>query len=511
MSEASVTIDRFKDINYRAIVESDPDVLIVVNREHQIAYLNHILPGFTYEMVIGLSVYAFIPPNFHQTSREAIELVFNGAPSSQYQTNVFIPDGSELWYSTRVIPLVTDGQVKQVVLIATDITERKRAEHALNQSENQYRQILDAIEDFVLVKGEKSRIMWANLAFREYYGMSQEALQGMIDAPFVEPDYTQQYIIDDAKVFNSGERLDIPEEPVTRFDGMVRFFNTVKTPIVDENDKVIMTVGVSRDITERKQQQEERERLIKELQIAKRLADENSRLKSEFLATMSHELRTPLNAIEGFTSIMLQKMGGADYNDSTKRYLSKVQSNSKRLLSLINDFLDLSRIESGRLELVHAPINPPTLVQKWRDEVGILAENKAIGFRVQVQGNLPETIYGDAECISKIALNLLSNAFKFTETGEVSLLVEKRDAYFAIEVKDSGIGIPPHAREYIFDEFRQVDQSSKRKYSGTGLGLAIVQKLCRAMGGTVTLHSEVAIGSTFTVLLPLQTAAQASL
>ncbi len=247
------------------------------------------------------------------------------------------------------------------------------------------------------------------------------------------------------------------------------------------------------------------EKNVKELEMARRLAEENSRLKSEFLATMSHELRTPMNAIEGFTGIMLNNMAGTEYNDKTERYLNKVQSNSRRLLGLINDFLDLSRIESGRLELAHHAMSPKEVAKKWEDNLSVLADTKGLKLTVTVDPNLPETIFGDEESLSKIAINLLGNAIKFTAEGSVSLAFEKRDDQITIKVKDTGIGIPPHAREFVFDEFRQVDQSSKREYGGTGLGLAIVQKLVREMGGVVTLESEVGVGSTFTVLLPMYT------
>jgi signal transduction histidine kinase len=235
-----------------------------------------------------------------------------------------------------------------------------------------------------------------------------------------------------------------------------------------------------------------------------RIAQENSRLKSEFLSTMSHELRTPLNAIEGFTSIMLGGMGiqlSPKAEDMTRR----ISSNSKRLLSLINDFLDLSRIESGRLELVQEPLSPSALAQKWENEVGVLADGKGIAFGVDIDPELPNIVYGDEDALSKIAINLLGNAFKFTKAGSVSLVLGRHNKIWTISVSDTGIGIPPHAREYIFDEFRQVDGSSKREYGGTGLGLALVQKLARAMGGSVALESEIGAGSTFTVSLPLVT------
>jgi signal transduction histidine kinase len=252
----------------------------------------------------------------------------------------------------------------------------------------------------------------------------------------------------------------------------------------------------------------ERERLIRELQAAKRMAEENSRLKSEFLSTMSHELRTPMNAIEGFVGIILSRMGGTEYNEKTGTYLHRVRANSQRLLALINDFLDLSRVESGRLELANLPFEPARLAQRWHAELGVLAENKGIGFEVRVDPTLPKTLVGDEEAISKVAINLLSNAIKFTEKGKVALAMTVTGEQWNIAVTDTGIGIPAHAREYVFEEFRQVDQTSKRKYGGTGLGLAIVQKYSRSMGGQVTLRSEVGKGSEFTVTLPLVTPTQ---
>lgn len=252
----------------------------------------------------------------------------------------------------------------------------------------------------------------------------------------------------------------------------------------------------------------ERERLIRELQAAKRMADENSRLKSEFLSTMSHELRTPMNAIEGFVGIILNRMGGTDYNDKTGTYLTRVRANSQRLLSLINDFLDLSRVESGRLDLAALPFEPRQLAERWRAELSVLAESKNIGFDFEIDPKLPKALVGDEEAISKVAINLISNAIKFTEKGAVTVEMQAAGDQWNIVVTDTGIGIPAHAREYVFEEFRQVDQTSKRKYGGTGLGLAIVQKYTRSMGGTVTLRSEVGLGSVFTISLPMVTVTQ---
>src|SRR5689334_15434554 len=198
-------------------------------------------------------------------------------------------------------------------------------------------------------------------------------------------------------------------------------------------------------------------------------------------------------------------MGGVEFNDKAERYITRVNVNSKRLLQLINDFLDLSRVEAGRLELAHQPFSPAELARRWQTEIGILAEKKNLSFELTLDPTLPPCIFGDEEAISKVVLNLLGNAIKFTEEGKVSLSLQNGGDQWRILVSDTGIGIPPHAREYIFEEFRQVDQSSKRIYGGTGLGLAIVQKYARTMGGRVTVQSELGQGSTFTVVLPLET------
>ncbi len=239
------------------------------------------------------------------------------------------------------------------------------------------------------------------------------------------------------------------------------------------------------------------------LERARLAAEESARLKSEFLSTMSHELRTPLNAIRGFCGIMLEGMGG-EIDDEARHMLNRVHSNGDRLLGLINDILDISKIEAGRMELVNEPFAPRALVEKWRSQISVLAEKKALNFEVDIDPALPEQLYGDAERITQIAVNLMSNAIKFTENGGVRLAVQVQDNQWLIRVTDSGIGIPPHALNYIFEEFRQVDGSSTRVYGGTGLGLAIVKKLCRMMGGDIKVTSELGKGSVFTVNLPVQ-------
>ncbi len=239
-----------------------------------------------------------------------------------------------------------------------------------------------------------------------------------------------------------------------------------------------------------------------QLARANALIKETTRLKSEFLSTMSHELRTPLNAIRGFTGILLEGMGG-EIDEDARHMLTRVDANSERLLGLINDVLDIAKIEAGRMELLSEPISPYELANQWQSQMSVLAEQKGIKFEVTVDDNLPDTIVGDGPRLTQIATNLLSNAFKFTKEGKVVLNVRRDADNWTISVKDTGIGIPPHALNYIFEEFRQVDGSTKREHGGTGLGLAITRTLCRMMGGNINVRSELGQGSEFIVTLPL--------
>ncbi len=227
---------------------------------------------------------------------------------------------------------------------------------------------------------------------------------------------------------------------------------------------------------------------------------ENSRLKDEFLAVMSHELRTPLNAIIGFLGIIKIK---ANLDDKNQHRLDRARANSERLLSLINDILDISRIESGRVEVMEAPLDVNQFFDNVKSQMVILAEEKNLEFKMNVDPDLPPTLMADEGLLSKIVINLIGNGFKFTDEGYVSLQVRKKNKNWEIEVSDTGMGIPYHMQDVIFQRFRQVDGSSKRQHEGTGLGLAIVNSLVKELDGTLVLKSQPEQGSTFTVSLPM--------
>jgi signal transduction histidine kinase len=247
---------------------------------------------------------------------------------------------------------------------------------------------------------------------------------------------------------------------------------------------------------------------VDELAQANMALFEMNRLKSDFLATMSHELRTPLNSIIGFSEVLTTS---ERLSDKERRYASNIQSSGKMLLGLINDILDLAKIESGKMELHLEEFSVRDVVEGLVTMARPIAEKKSIDIDVTISPTLP-VVHQDAGKIQQILYNLLSNAIKFTpEGGRVSVSAGTSDSELVLAVADTGVGIAPEDRERVFDKFRQGasglvggETALTRQYSGTGLGLSIVRELCRMLGGEIALESELGRGSTFRVRLPLR-------
>ena len=270
----------------------------------------------------------------------------------------------------------------------------------------------------------------------------------------------------------------------------------------DEVGELATSFNTMVDAVERRER--ELERRANELRIATAKAREAARLKSEFLATMSHELRTPLNAIIGFSDMLMMGMVG-DLNEKQHHKVERLRQNGVRLLNLVNDVLDLARIEAKRVEVFNKPFAPAALVDVLTKQMEVLAQEKGLAFGTTIDPDLPPTLIGDVKRIEQVVVNLLSNAFKFTDEGAVNLqvLANPAEKTWSISVQDTGVGIPPHAQDIIFEEFRQLDGSSTRAYRGTGLGLAITRNLVRMMEGHIKVESVQGEGSTFIVTLPL--------
>lgn len=382
--------------------------------------------------------------------------------------------------------------------LKADIKHREEVEQELRQQELFLETVINSNPSRIFVRDAKGQYLLANIAHGQAYNITPQEIVGKTDFDLHNnPDEARRYQAEDRLLLQSGEVTFHTEEEVYDFGaGETRWMNIIKVPMMGREGTFDRMLCVMTDVTQLVQTSEALERARDE-------AEEASRLKSEFLATMSHELRTPLNAVIGFSGIMLEGMGG-EIDEAARSMVQAIYSSSTNLLAIINDILDIAKIEAGRMELVIAPFNVQEMANALHHQTRVLADNKAIGYTVWVEDSVPAMLQGDIGRINQIAINLISNAIKFTDEGEVRVTFDWQEEQFKLTVTDTGAGIAPHAQTYIFDQFRQVDGTSRRKHGGTGLGLAIVRKLVEAMDGQITLKSKLHEGSTFTVTLPLQ-------
>jgi signal transduction histidine kinase len=266
-----------------------------------------------------------------------------------------------------------------------------------------------------------------------------------------------------------------------------------------------MRESIQQEELARKQAEEARqqaEAARHQAEADRKRAEEADKAKSQFLANMSHELRTPLNAIIGYDEAMLGGMVG-EFTPNQSKLLGHIQHNSRRLLGLINDILDLSKIESGSVPVFLSPMSPHKVIQETLDGLRSLADEKKIGLAANFSDAVPEVVLGDTNKLQQVLVNLVSNAIKFTDQGSVTVNVSVVDSTrWLLEVRDTGIGMPAEALNTIFEPFQQIDSSDKRKYKGTGLGLAITKRLVESLAGKIEVKSTLGEGSTFSVTLP---------
>lgn len=488
--------------------------------------------GYEVDKVIGSYLIDFIHPDDRERVFAELSQVVAGKVITDFENRYRCADGTYKWLSWSM----NNYNEKRIYFAARDITQRKLMEmhFMLRNQAVEFSPSAISIADANL---PDIPLIYINPAFERTTGYSALEVIGRNCRFLQNDDRDQPELAEIRAALREGRSCTVVIRNY-RKDGQL-FYNELQlAPIFDGNGSLTHFVGISTDVTDRVefrekieaqnralvlanqelaqmrletekaalQIREQNEALLdanRALAVARRQAEEVAQLKSQFMATMSHELRTPLNAVIGYTEIQLAGMAGALTAEQID-YQKRVLANADHLLRLINDILDISRIEAGRLELVNRPFH----LSHWLDEVTAqmrgLAEEKLLRFEAALDERMPENIIGDQARIRQIAINLLSNAIKFTDSGFVKIQIRRhgRDAWKLI-VSDSGIGIPSHMQEVIFEEFRQVDSTSQRKQGGTGLGLAIVRKLSLMMGGNVRVASQLGKGSTFTVILPM--------
>jgi two-component system, sensor histidine kinase and response regulator len=413
-------------------------------------------------------------------------------------------DGTDGLSEMTVLPLMDEhGNAVGRITVLRDITEQSQAERALRDSEEKYRLLVDRMQDGVVVTVE-GEIQYCNEAFSRILGYEYAAeLIGVRFEELVAPE--------DLWMVNDRDRRRVRGESVPnqyefrilRKDSGSRVYVSMSVGLTSYHQKVAMLATV-KDFTERKKVEEE-------LLRAKLLAEHANSAKSEFLANMSHEIRTPMNGIMGMTQLALD----TDLTGEQREYLGMVRSSAEALLTVINDILDFSKIEAGRLDLDVRPFNLRECVDEAVKSFGLRAHQKGLELTCNIDPVLPEAIVGDPIRLRQILINLIGNAVKFTERGEVAVSVSAFTAagsdtpagtqemecddslLLHFVVRDTGIGIPEEKLTLIFDPFTQADGSTTRRFGGTGLGLSITKQLVQLMDGDVWVESGEGKGSAF--------------
>lgn len=507
ISERRLIADRLAESErkYRELVELANSIILRWNSDGRITLLNDFgqkFFGYSSDEILGRHVIGTIVPPTESGGRDLRQLMEEicAAPET-FEQNVnenMRRNGERVWIAwTNRIVRDPQGQVVEFLSIGTDITERTLAEAARRESEARYRKLFECAPDGIVIADPDSVYLDANASMCRMLGYEREELVGLHATDIVAPvEVTAiEPALHEIKTRSEHHR----EWRFRRKDGTTFEAEVIASLMPDGN-----LLGMVRDVSERKIAEAEREK--------RHRAEAADRIKSAFLATMSHELRTPLNSILGFTGIILQGLAGP-LNPEQAKQLDMVRTSARHLLALVNDVLDISKIEAGQLEVARGPFDLRQSITKVLALVAPQAEAKHLALHVQLAPELGQAV-SDERRFEQILLNLLSNGIKFTERGAVTLTADlitgngepelpAGTPVIRLRVSDTGMGIKPEDVTTLFQPFRQLDSGLSRKHEGTGLGLVICHRLAVLLGGSIRVESEWGVGSVFSVTLPV--------
>jgi len=517
---------RASEQKYRELVMLANSIILRWSPDGRITFLNEFgqkFFGYTEAEILGRHVVGTIVPENESTGRDLRPLIEDiCADPQKFERNInenMRRNGQRVWIDwTNKMVLDEQGEIKEILSIGSDITDRKQAEEQICRLNEDLKRHMETLEQHVAERTAELRsinieqrtifesanigivlmrnmtIVHCNRKLEEIFGYAPGELIGKSTRVWYSNEAA--YAIGGSLMYAQMAKGETQrrEQQLVRKDGSL-FWARISGKAFDKNNPTKGAVGIIEDITD---EREQAEKLRKALEKA-RAAD---RIKSAFLATMSHELRTPLNSIIGFTGIMLQGLAGPLNKEQTKQ-MTMVQNSSRHLLALINDVLDISKIEAGQLELSPTTFALRPSIEKTAGLVSPLAEKKGIELKLAIADDVG-TIATDQRRLEQVVLNLLNNAVKFTENGHVLLSCRPEDDHYVFAVSDTGIGIRSEDLPNLFRPFYQIDSGLSRKHEGSGLGLSICQKLLDIMGGTIHVESQWGRGSTFSVRFPKQ-------
>lgn len=482
---------RASEFRYRALLENIPDQIFRINREGILLDYHTVSGNFFFQNpqeFVGKNINEALLPSLAENT---LQLIDKTMETGEIQISEFQAreDSETRDYEAR---FSISGE-NEVITIIRDISENKRGQRELIESEQRYQTLARVVPVGIFSTNRFGETTYVNPTWCHLSGMSAEESMGNGWLEAVHPD--------DRVRIESNWKKRIQKQGISsddyRFihpDGSISWVIGQAVPELNTAGEIVGYIGTITDITERKKIEELQEALIK--------AESADRMKSAFLATMSHELRTPLNSIIGFTGIILQKLVGP-LNEEQEKQLTMVMGSARHLLALINDVLDISKVEAGQVVIVKENFYFEMSVQRSVEKVRTFVDGKGLKLSVSITPSIIE-INSDQRRVEQILINLLNNAIKFTEHGEINLESRIEDNFLITSVSDTGIGIKPEDLSVLFKPFQQLETGINRRFDGTGLGLSICKRLVELLGGEIWVDSEWGKGSTFTFTLPLE-------
>nr|BAL56310.1 PAS/PAC sensor hybrid histidine kinase [uncultured Acetothermia bacterium]BAL60148.1 PAS/PAC sensor hybrid histidine kinase [Candidatus Acetothermum autotrophicum] len=470
---------RASEARYRALVESSPDG-IAIHQDGRCVFINpagaRLLGAHKPEELLGKPALDFVHPDYREAIRERVQRsLAEWQPAPPLEERFIRLDGTVLDVEVTAVPVLWEGRPAMQVIFR-DISERKRMEADLKASEERYRDLFENANDGIYILDRTGRILSLNRKAQEITGYTLEEIRGQLYTMLV-PSGPERKQARRAFLKNMRGQSDKNELTIRRKDGREVVLELSTRPIW-QNGQIIGIQGIGRDVTERK---------------------ELERLKSEFISTVSHELRTPLTSIKGYVDLVLAEDVGP-LTPEQREFLTIVAQNTTRLTELINDLLEIERLESGRIEFEFVELSLEEVLQNVARSLQVNAEQKGLEFVTEIASGLK--VRGDRERLAQVFLNLLSNAIKYTPAGTVELKAYRENDTVVVAVRDTGIGLSESDMQKLFQKFFRADNPYVRKAGGTGLGLSIAKAIVERHNGTITVTSQLGQGSTFTVRLP---------
>jgi two-component system sensor histidine kinase/response regulator len=478
---------REKEAQYRQLVEAADDMIYRTDADGRLVYANPVaeqVVAFTEQELLGRHHLELVREDYRKEAESFYaQQVSLRIPNTYCEFPALTGDGSEVWLGQNV-QLVMDGErLLGFQAVARDITERRRAQEALDRERQQLRQIVAHAPVAMALLDRELRYMAASERWSGEFRLKRPVIIGRSQHE-IFPDMPERYR-DALRRALEGEIVSLPEDAIELDDGSRAFMRFTAQPWRNPQGTVEGVVAVAQNIDL--------------LVTARRQAEEALRLKTQFMANMSHEIRTPMNGVIGMTRLLLD----TDLEPEQREYAEIIDASGHALLEIINDILDFSKIEAGRMELESVEFDPRRAIRAIMDTFKEQAHARGLELACLIPPDIPAALQGDPGRLRQVLSNLVGNAVKFTEKGEVVLRATLLEAAaegpltVRFDISDTGIGVAPEAQGRLFQPFMQADGSTTRKYGGTGLGLAISKELVSLMGGQIGVKSQPGLGSTF--------------